>query len=99
MSNRRKFNITEKRIIYAKYNGHCALCGKPVKFSELTIDHKVPLDKGGSNDMTNLQLACRRCNLAKSNLMDNEWFDMIWELFIHNFKDIIKTQYINAIQR
>lgn len=41
MANRRKFTLDEKRIVYAKYNGKCAICGQPVKFKKMTVDHKV----------------------------------------------------------
>ncbi len=51
MANRRKFTLDEKRIVYAKYNGKCAICGQPVKFKKMTVDHKVPLSKGGTNAM------------------------------------------------
>ena len=71
MANRRKFTLDEKRIVYAKYNGKCAICGQPVKFKKMTVDHKVPLSKDGTNAMSNLQLACRSCNLMKADL--NLW--------------------------
>lgn len=48
----------------------CYYCGvrlnygkKPVK---ATIDHIVPLSKGGRNELSNLVLACGRCNMTKS---------------------------------
>lgn len=31
----------------------------------MSIDHIVPLAEGGTDDMDNLVLACRRCNLDK----------------------------------
>lgn len=95
MSNRRTFTDYEKKTIYAKYNGCCALCGKPVKFKELTIDHKVPLSKGGSNGMENLQLTCKGCNSTKSDLTEIEFMEKLWELFSYNFFNIIKVHYIN----
>ncbi len=46
-------------------NGRCAACGD--KFgSNGQCDHIVPLALGGSNDRSNLQWLCRRCNLTKA---------------------------------
>lgn len=33
--------------------------------NDLTIDHVMPVIKGGTNDLKNLQLLCRSCNIAK----------------------------------
>ena len=53
----------------------CGICGKPVDFSlkyphplSATVDHIVPVSKGGHpSDISNLQLAHRCCNRAKSD--------------------------------
>ena len=53
----------------------CAICGKPVDFNlkyphplSATIDHIIPLEKGGHpSDIDNLQLAHRCCNRQKSD--------------------------------
>ena len=47
----------------------CYLCGKqPLEGADATVDHVVPLSKGGSaNDPSNLTSACRRCNSAKKD--------------------------------
>lgn len=42
----------------------CVYCGD--KMERLAIDHIVPFSRGGSDDITNLTLACRRCNSRKS---------------------------------
>ena len=39
----------------------------------LTIDHKIPLCKNGSNDISNLVLACNDCNLRKGTKDFNEF--------------------------
>lgn len=41
----------------------CKSCGSQ---SNLHIDHKVPLFRGGFNSKRNLQLLCRSCNLRKA---------------------------------
>jgi 5-methylcytosine-specific restriction endonuclease McrA len=38
-----------------------------------TIDHKLPLSRGGSNYPDNLQLLCKSCNDSKSARTMDEW--------------------------
>lgn len=53
----------------------CQICGKktPMHLRGTTrhnapeLDHRVPLSKGGSHTYSNLQCACRACNLVKGN--------------------------------
>lgn len=56
----------------AKYNHCCAICGMQEPFTEqqyqfLTEDHIVPVSKGGSNDIENIQPLCKSCNSRKHN--------------------------------
>jgi len=50
-----------KRILSA---GSCISCGSTER---LTVDHKIPVSKGGSNEIQNLQCLCSTCNTQKSN--------------------------------
>jgi hypothetical protein len=50
-----------------KANGRCSLCGATKKETVLHVDHIVPRSKGGTNDESNLQVLCLKCNLGKSN--------------------------------
>src|SRR5215213_10448687 len=44
----------------------CAYCGVPLPLEPVIhVDHKLPLSRGGSNDPSNLVLACAHCNLSK----------------------------------
>jgi HNH endonuclease len=66
---RKKWPIWVKGLLKARERGLCASCA--LSFSELTdkenIDHIVPLAEGGSNDISNLQLLCAKCNLTKKD--------------------------------
>lgn len=88
MSKRRNFTPNERKTIYTKYNGHCAICGRPVKYNDMTIDHIKPLSKGGANEMENLELCCWECNHVKGNMDITEFYQKVSEIFIHNWKKI-----------
>jgi len=51
----------------------CVLCNKPILFGKDSIDHKLPLSRGGSNLYENLQIAHRFCNSQKLNKTMEEW--------------------------
>jgi len=46
----------------------CTYCGSPAtEGNPLTIDHIIPLTRGGTNARENLTVACYRCNRTKSD--------------------------------
>lgn len=45
----------------------CAYCGWQMTYEESTLDHVIPLSKGGSNTIENIVLACRPCNEFKGD--------------------------------
>lgn len=50
----------------AKLNaGACHYCGKQFKKSQLTMDHIVPLSRGGKSSKGNVVVSCRECNQNK----------------------------------
>ena len=57
------------RTLLARERGVCANCGTPFQElkTQLHIDHILPLNEGGCNDLVNLQLLCEPCNLRKSD--------------------------------
>lgn len=46
----------------AKYGNRCLCCGRQV---ELTVDHVVPVTKGGTSYIWNIQPLCKSCNSKK----------------------------------
>ncbi|OIO51485.1 MAG: hypothetical protein AUJ45_00520 [Parcubacteria group bacterium CG1_02_50_68] len=58
--------------VLKKDNYTCVKCGQsPAKSNdiELEIDHILPVAKGGTNDIENLQTLCRKCNQGKKDKM------------------------------
>lgn len=47
-----------------KYNNRCLCCGEKNK---LTVDHVIPISKGGMNTIDNIQPLCGSCNSKKNN--------------------------------
>ena len=41
-------------------------CSKCRSTRDLTLDHIIPLARGGTNDPGNAQVLCRRCNSSKA---------------------------------
>ena len=52
--------------------GICHYCGQKFPESELTLDHIVPVARGGKSTRGNLVVCCRACNQAKKFLTPAE---------------------------
>jgi hypothetical protein len=61
---RRRISREVRQRVWQRYGGRCAECNAD---AYLEFDHIIPVAKGGGNSETNVQLLCRRCNLAKSD--------------------------------
>lgn len=55
-----------------KQNNHCFWCDGDMA-DQPTIDHYIPLSKGGSNFPENIVMACRSCNSSKRDKMPDEF--------------------------
>ena len=53
--------------------GACYYCGKPFPPAELTMDHVVPMARGGKTTKSNVVPACKSCNSRKQQLAPVEW--------------------------
>jgi 5-methylcytosine-specific restriction endonuclease McrA len=57
------YTATEWKALVKRYGGKCLCCGRDdVK---LTADHVVPVSKGGTSNIDNLQPLCQTCNSKK----------------------------------
>ena len=57
--------IAEWDTLKAQYNWTCLCCGRNESDIKLEVDHIIPLVKGGSDNIENIQPLCRTCNAKK----------------------------------
>jgi 5-methylcytosine-specific restriction endonuclease McrA len=62
--------------------GRCHWCGGSFPPGELTMDHIVPLVRGGTSSRGNVVPACKECNNRKKYLLPLEW-----EEYLERLKD------------
>lgn len=53
--------------------GVCYYCGAPTPPKELTMDHIVPVARGGKTTKGNVVPCCKACNTRKKQLLPMEW--------------------------
>jgi len=53
--------------------GICHYCKCPTPPKELTMDHIVPVSRGGRSTKGNVVPACKECNNKKKQLLPMEW--------------------------
>ena len=64
------FSGKEWAALVRSYDGRCAYCGEQ---KPLQADHRIPLSRGGTNFISNILPACRRCNCRKARNTEREF--------------------------
>ena len=65
------FGYEVKEYLLQKWKWKCAYCGRGSR--PLEVEHIIPTSRGGSDRVSNLTLACRKCNLQKGNQTAEEY--------------------------
>jgi len=72
----------------------CYLCHKTIIVANevLTVDHKLPVSRGGQTIPENLAICCQNCNTDKSDMTEREYEDyLINKEYILKNNDTLKT--------
>ena len=68
--NRAPISRTKVIAVMKKSDSRCVNC---MSENDLQIDHITPHSRGGTNNLDNLQMLCRDCNLSKGAKTMEEW--------------------------
>jgi 5-methylcytosine-specific restriction endonuclease McrA len=66
----RHFTFEEWEELLRTHDGRCAYCGSAER---IEADHRTPLCRGGSNEISNILPACRPCNRRKHRKTEDEF--------------------------
>ncbi len=53
----------------------CHYCGRRLTLDQMTIDHIVPLSRGGGHIPGNVAVCCNDCNQLKGDMLASEFLD------------------------
>ena len=106
---REQLSYIKKDVMANKSNNRCCHCGKKISFNHLphtdkaTVEHFVPLIRGGTNDIENLVSLCLNCNKDKGSFiyqpsdyllyLQKKYLEEVEEYFdnfIHSFEFVNK---------
>lgn len=69
-----EFPLKIKKAIFKRDGYKCVVCGRGKEDGvEIHADHKIPLDKGGTNTLENGQTLCSEHNFLKKNYSQTEF--------------------------
>lgn len=70
----RGFKRALKRAAMRDCGRRCVYCARPLAADGATLDHVIPLARGGAHVPGNLVTACGRCNRLKGDLLPMDFF-------------------------
>lgn len=59
---------TLREIVSIALLDNCRFCQQRLTIRNFSLDHSTPRSRGGSNDITNLDITCKSCNTCKGAL-------------------------------
>ena len=71
------FSRKIRQAVYDKCGGRCAYCGREIAYKDMQVDHIHPQYLGGSDEMGNLNPACRMCNRRKGTFTLDKFRDQL----------------------
>ena len=99
-----KFDVTTgqlRKLFFDNYGKKCKYCGKAVlklnRTNPITCDHILPIQKGGSSTINNLQLICATCNRRKGALSEADFVTIL--LWLREQNDEIQNYVLKQLAK
>ena len=61
---KKRVSAHRRKLVMERDEYQCVFCWAE---DDLTLDHIIPISRGGTNALDNLQVLCRRCNQWKGS--------------------------------
>lgn len=90
----KRISARKRTTVWSNGKQKCVYCKRSIDLQEATVDHVVPLSRGGSNRVKNMRNACKWCNMSKGNLSEKAFCSVIaiapkqWRKFSERFADL-----------
>ena len=88
------------------WSGKCLICNRHLQLelsgkaiSQVTVEHILPRNHGGTDDLSNLALACARCNNEKGRNIDCRHVGdpKLWEV-VHKLQEKRRRRWVEPAQ-
>lgn len=66
-----------RELLFEEYGKQCRYCDKRLDMNTLVLDHIVPISKGGTSNIDNLQIICRTSNGMKGSLDEINFYILL----------------------
>jgi 5-methylcytosine-specific restriction endonuclease McrA len=74
-----------RQLAYDSYGTECKYLKRVLKIDNMVFDHRIPISKGGSSNIENIQVICKAANNIKGSLVESDlvillnWLDTVSE--------------------
>lgn len=95
-----RMQVVTKGNIYNRDNFTCQYCGEKLTYRQLTVDHVIPVSRGGKNTWENLVACCQPCNRYKDDRLLSEIPNMKLKkiprpVTVHTARQVLRNQGVN----
>lgn len=74
----------------------CPYCGSPLSYKDMSIDHALPLSRGGRAGWENINVVHKSCNRAKGDLTTEEYMRLL--SFLHELGPVAEKSVLSRLK-